>query len=53
MPAQQQAPSRRGFPPVSISLTMLLPRPMEAIAMMMKNLLSSFSGAKKEAEIPK
>lgn len=53
MPAQQQAPSRRGFPPVFISLTMLLPRPMAAIAMLMKNLLSSFSGANKEAEIPK
>lgn len=44
MPAQQQAPSSSGLPPLFTSLTTLLFSPMAAIAMMMKNLLSSFSG---------
>lgn len=44
MPAQQQAPNSRGFPPLFTSLTTLLFSPIAAIAMMMKNLLSSFSG---------
>lgn len=53
MPHQQHAPRKIGLPPFLISFTMLLPRPMAAIAMMIKNLLSSFNGAKKDAGAPK
>ena len=52
IPAQQHAPRRIGLPPVLISLTMLLLRPIAAIAMMMQNLLSSLSGAKIPAGTP-
>ena len=52
MPTQQAPPMRIGFPPVRISLTILLLRPMAAIAMMMKNLLSSLSGVNTDAETP-
>ena len=45
MPTQQQKPSRMGLPPVRTRCTMLVFRPMAAMAMMMKNLLSSLSGA--------
>ena len=53
MPTQQQKPMNSGLPPVLISFTMLLLRPMAAMARTMKNLLSVFTGAKKEAGTPK
>lgn len=53
MPIQQHAPMAIGLPPFLTSLTMLVFSPIAAIAMMMKNLLSSLMGAKKEAGSPK
>lgn len=53
MPVQQQAPRRIGFPPDLISFIILLLRPIAAIAMMIKNLLSSFKGENTAADIPK
>ena len=44
MPAQQQAPMKIGFPPVFMSFTRLVLRPMAAMASTMKNLLSSLMG---------
>ena len=44
MPVQQQKPRTRGLPPVLMSFTMSVLSPMAAMAMMMKNLLSSLSG---------
>ena len=44
MLAQQQAPKSSGFPPLFTSLMRLLFKPMAAIAMIIKNLLSSLSG---------
>lgn len=52
MPAQHTAPKAIGLPPDFTSSTRLLFRPMAAMAMVMKNLLSSFSGAKTSAETP-
>ena len=43
---QQQPPSSIGFPPDLISLTTLLFRPIAAMAIMIKNLLSSLRGLK-------
>ncbi len=43
---------RMGLPPVRISLTKSVFRPMAAMARTMKNLLSSLMGAKTEAGIP-
>ena len=42
---QQHAPMRIGLPPVRTSLTMSVLKPIAAMAMMMKNLLSSLMGA--------
>ena len=45
MPIQQQNPVRIGFIPVLTSLTIFVFRPIADIAMMIRNLLSSFNGA--------
>ena len=42
MPIQQQNPIKIGFPPDFTSLTMLVFRPITAIAIMIKNLLKPF-----------
>ena len=47
MPSQQQKPINIGFAPDLISFTILVFKPIAAIAIMMKNLLSSLSGEKK------
>ena len=52
IPTQQEAPRRSGFPPDFINFITLLFRPMAAMAIMMKNLDSSFSGANTSALIP-
>ena len=52
IPIQQEAPRRSGFPPDFINFITLLFRPMAAMAIMMKNLDSSFSGANTSALIP-
>ena len=44
IPTQQHNPMKMGFPPVLTNLTISVLRPIAAIAMMMKNLLSSFKG---------
>ena len=44
MATQQQKPVKIGFPPVLTSCTMLVFIPTAAMAMMMRNLLRSFSG---------
>ncbi len=46
IPAQQTAPSSKGLPPLRISFTTLLFKPMAAIAMTMQNFESSFKGRK-------
>ena len=53
IPTQQEAPRRIGFPPDLTSFTTLLFRPIAAIAMIMKNLDSSFSGANTSALTPR
>ena len=45
IPTQQQNPVKMGFPPVLTSLMIFVFSPIAAIAMTMRNLLSSFSGA--------
>ena len=45
MAIQQHRPMRIGLPPVRTSLTMLVLKPMAAMAMMMKNFESSLMGA--------
>ena len=52
MAAQQHSPMKIAFPPVRIIFTRSVFSPMAAIAMMIKNLDSSFSGAKADASIP-
>ena len=52
IPIQQEAPRRSGFPPDFINFITLLFRPIAAMAIMMKNLDSSFSGANISALIP-
>lgn len=52
MPIQQQAPRSIGFPPERISFGRLLFRPMAAMAMTIRNLDSSFNGAKRLASAP-
>ena len=47
IPTQQQKPINIGFAPDFISLTILVFKPIAAIAIMIKNLLSSLSGEKK------
>lgn len=44
MDTQQHRPMKMGLPPVRTSFTMSVFRPMAAIAIMMKNLLSSLNG---------
>ena len=53
IPVQQQKPRIIGFPPVFISFTIFVFRPIAAIANTMKNLLSSFIGEKTEELTPK
>ena len=53
MLTQQQAPSSRGLPPLFTSLTRLLFSPMAAMAMIMKNLLSSFRGRNTAPDTPR
>ena len=53
MPIQQDAPSRIGLPPDFTILTTLLFKPIAAIAIMMKNLDNSFSGANTSALTPR
>ena len=45
IPSQQQNPVKIGFPPVLTSLTIFVLRPIAAIAMTIRNLLSSLSGS--------
>ncbi len=52
IPAQQEAPSRRGLAPDLTSLTMLELRPIAAMAMTIMNLLNSFKGRKTLAFTP-
>lgn len=52
MPAQQQNPIKIGLPPVLISFTRSVFRPMAAIAMTMRNLDSSLKGEKKAELTP-
>ena len=52
MPVQQQNPRNSGLLPVFMSLTILLFRPMAAMAMTIMNLLSSLSGVKISADTP-
>lgn len=49
IPTQRQAPSTMGLPPVFTSLMMLLFKPMAAMAITIKNLLNSLTGAKTAA----
>ena len=44
MPIQQHMPTKIGLPPLFTSLTILVLRPMAAIAITMKNLLRVFNG---------
>ena len=53
MPTQQHPPRISGFPPDLINFTTLLLSPIAAIAMIMKNLDSSFSGANTSALTPR
>ena len=46
METQQRKPSKIGFPPERINFTIFVFKPMAAIAIMIKNLLSSFNNAK-------
>lgn len=52
IPTQQQKPIRIGLPPDLMSLTMLVLRPIAAIAITIKNLLTVLNGEKKASETP-
>ena len=52
IPVQQQNPIMIGLPPVLISFTILVFKPIAAMARTMKNLLSSLMGAKTLESIP-
>lgn len=52
IPSQQQAPMKSGLPPVLISFTISVLRPMAAIAMTIKNLLKSFKGENTDESTP-
>ncbi len=52
MPVQQHAPIRSGLPPLLTSFTILLPSPIAAIAIVIRNLLRFLSGANTLAETP-
>ena len=49
MAIQQHKPVRMGFPPLFTNRMMLVFQPMAAMAMTMRNLLSSFNGSVTEA----
>ena len=53
IPIQQIAPSKMGLPPVFISLIILLFRPMALIAIIIRNLLNSFTGLKNALSTPR
>ena len=53
MPTQQQKPMRMGLPPVFMSLTMLVLRPMAHMDRTMKNLLRVFKGLKASMATPR
>ena len=53
IPTQQKKPIINGFPPVLISLTIFVLRPMATIARTMKNLLRILTGVKTSVETPK
>ena len=53
IPIQQLKPKRMGLVPDFTSLTISVFKPMAVIAMMMKNLLRFFMGAKVSAVTPK
>ena len=53
IPSQQQNPVKIGFVPVFINFTILVFSPMAAMAMTIRNLLSSLSGAVTSAGRPK
>ena len=52
IPTQQTAPSSKGLPPLRMSFTTLLFKPMAAIAMTMQNFESYFKGRKDAADTP-
>lgn len=52
IPIQQHKPMKMGFPPVRINFIILVFKPMAPMAMMIKNLDSSFNGWKTEADTP-
>lgn len=52
IPSQQLSPISIGFPPVLTSFTILVLIPIAAIAIIIKNLLSSLNGEKKEEGAP-
>lgn len=52
IPTQQQKPIRIGLPPDLMSLTILVLRPIAAIAITIKNLLTVLNGEKKASETP-
>ena len=52
MLTQQQRPTKMGFMPLFTSLTMLVFRPIAAIAMTIKNLLSVLNGTNTLAGTP-
>ena len=51
MPAQQANPMMMGFAPVLMSFTISVFSPMAPMAMIIRNLLNSFMGVKKSADI--
>jgi len=53
MPAQQEAPRMRGLPPDFTSFTVLVFRPMAAMARTMTNLLRVLTGANTAASTPR
>lgn len=52
MPAQQIAPRTSGFPPVFMSFTTLLFKPIAPMAITIRNLLSVLSGSNNLASTP-
>ena len=52
MPTQQQKPIRMALPPVLISFTILVFKPMAHMERTMKNLLNVFSGLKASIVTP-
>lgn len=52
IPIQQQKPITIGFPPLFTNFTISVLSPIAAIARIIKNLLKSLKGEKKEVETP-